>query len=77
MGGAVNDGQSYKIPLPFHNAVVLQAQLLSIPESGDGVKSEELRKLLADELVDVANYRRTIGPEIGFSVANIQLQGAR
>jgi hypothetical protein len=69
--GASFDNESYDFHTGLADLHILLTQLVLLPEQvSDG--AEALRKLIASaqEMVPLY-YRRTLGPEVGFSIANL------
>lgn len=61
-----NDTDVPALHIGLHNAVVLRAQELLMPEQG--AKTVEIREQRIDELKDVGDYyRRTVGQEVPFT----------
>lgn len=74
--GAQYDNESFDFHTGLANLHILLAQEVSSPEqTGDGM--DELRKLISAEQETIPlYYRRTIGPEIGFSIPGIVRMGS-
>jgi hypothetical protein len=74
--GTANDADSYEFHAGLANLHILLTQEVLIPEqTSDG--AEELRKLIAAEAESIPlYYRRTLGPEVGFSIANLEKPGS-
>lgn len=74
--GAAHDSESYDFHTGLANLHILLTQEVLMPEQvTDG--AEELRKLIAAEAESIpVYYRRTIGPEVGFSIEGLRKPGS-
>lgn len=73
--GAAHDSESFPFATGLSNLVVLLAQETLLPEQ-TGESADAFRKLIDSEAEGIPYYyRRTLGPEVGFSVGNLEKRG--